>query len=112
MTNIKTKVDLGIWGKLSRLIVFLLLLASLLAVAIWYLPLIRQNERWAKQKLRLESQIKQEEQISRQLKASLKALQEDPRTVERLAREKLGYARSNETVIRFEAPVTNAAPRR
>jgi cell division protein FtsB len=30
------------------------------------------------------------------------ALSNDPKTVERLAREKLGYARPDETVIHFE----------
>jgi cell division protein FtsB len=38
-------------------------------------------------------------------------LQNDPQTVERLAREKLGYAKPDETVIRFEAPATNPAAR-
>ncbi len=102
-------VDLGIWGKLSRVIVFLLLLAALAGVAIWYLPLIEQKQRWEKQKLRLENQIQQEEELAKQMKAAIKALQEDPKTVERLARERLGYARTNETVIRFVPPANNAA---
>ena len=45
------------------------------------------------------------------LKAAYDALRYDPKAVERLARERLGYARTGETVIRFEAPVTNAPPR-
>src|SRR5688572_31913343 len=106
-------IDVGFWGKLSRLFLVLLLLGSLVGVAVWYLPLIRQNERWAKQKLRLDQQIEQEEALSKQLKMSTKAMQEDPRTVERLAREKLGYARTNETVIRFEpVPEPRGAPKR
>ena len=36
------------------------------------------------------------------------ALRNDPKTVERLAREKLGYARSDETVIRFETKKSEA----
>lgn len=102
-------VDLGIWSRISRTIIVLLLLAALAGVAVWYLPLIHQNEQWTKRKLRLENQIKQEEELARQLKASIKALHEDPKTVERLARERLGYARTNETVIRFEPPSTNAS---
>ena len=42
------------------------------------------------------------------MKAAINALQKDPKTVERLARERLGYAKPGETVIRFEASVTNA----
>jgi cell division protein FtsB len=34
-------------------------------------------------------------------------LQNDPKTVERLTREKLGYARPDETVIHFESAPTN-----
>ena len=39
------KVDLGIWDKLTRVVIFLLFVAGILLVAIWYLPLIKQNER-------------------------------------------------------------------
>jgi cell division protein FtsB len=35
-------------------------------------------------------------------------LRNDPKTIERLAREKLGYARPDETVVRFEPAETNA----
>jgi cell division protein FtsB len=34
-------------------------------------------------------------------------LRYDPKAVERLARERLGYARPGETVVRFDPPVTN-----
>ena len=105
-------VDLGILGKLTRLIIFLLLAAAAVGVAVWYLPLIQQNERMRKQKTRLEIQIKQEETNERQLKNTIEAIQKDPKTVERLAREKLGYAKPGETVIRFEPPPVSPAPAR
>ncbi|MBI3415799.1 MAG: septum formation initiator family protein [Verrucomicrobia bacterium] len=108
-------VDLGIWAKLSRLILVLLLLATVAAVAVWYFPLIEKNEGFRKQKLRLEEEIKKAEDDQKRLKASLYSLEHDPRTLERMAREKLGYARSNETVVRFEtapAPATNSATAR
>ena len=101
-------VNLGIWDKLSRVIIFLLFLAGLLGVFVWYLPLIKQNQRFRKELLALETKIQEQERLGRHLKLSIDAVQNDPRTVERLAREKLGLARTNETVIRFEA----AAPRR
>lgn len=100
-------VNLGIWDKLTKVVIFLILLAIVLAVAIWYLPLIQQNERMRKEILRLTTQIQQNEETTRQLKASIDALRSDPQAVERLAREKFGYARPGETVIRFEEPVTN-----
>ena len=101
-------VDLGIWGKLTRVVIFLLILAGLLGVAVWYLPLIKQNERMRKEILRKDNQIQQEEESGKQLKASIDAFHRDPKTVERLAREKLGYAKAGETVIRFEDPATNS----
>jgi len=102
-------VNLGIWDKLTRLIVLFLLLAALLGMALWYLPLIQRNERMRKEILSLDAENKREEENQKQLKAAIDAMR-DPRTVERLAREKLSYARTGETVIRFEAPAANAVP--
>jgi cell division protein FtsB len=101
-------VDLGIWTKLTRAIIFLLLIAAVAGVVVWYHPLIDRNEGMRKTKLKLEMQIKREEERQRQLRSSIRSLQDDPKTLERMAREKLGYARTNETVIRFEAPAPNA----
>jgi cell division protein FtsB len=100
-------VETTIWDKLARVVGFLLFLAGLLGVAVWYLPLIKQNERMRKEILRLDAQIQKEEDTKKQLKTASDALLRDPKAVERLAREKLGYAKTGETVIRFEAPVTN-----
>jgi len=94
-------VDLGIWGKLTRVVIFLVLVALLLGVGVWYLPLIKQNERMRKEVLRLEAQIQRELESEKQLKSSIEALRNDPKVVERLARETLGYAKPGETVIRF-----------
>ncbi len=102
-------VDLGIWNKLSRLVVFLLFLAGLFAVGVWYLPLIRQNERMRKNILQLDAQIKKEEEKGRQYKMAMDALIHNPKSVERLARETMGYAKPGETVIKFEPPVTNTS---
>jgi cell division protein FtsB len=105
------KVDVGIWSKLTGIAVFVGFLALLLLVAGWYLPVIQKNQRMRKEILRFDSQIQRQEDAGRQLKGAIDALQHDPRAVERLARERLGYAKTGETVIRFEAPVTNCVPR-
>ncbi|PYK60930.1 MAG: hypothetical protein DME21_10375 [Verrucomicrobia bacterium] len=99
-------VNLGIWDKLTRLIVMLLLLAALLLIALWYLPLIQRNERMRKDNMTLDAEVKKEEENQKRLKASIDAMR-DPRTVERLARERLSYAKTGETIIRFELPATN-----
>ncbi len=109
--NGPVNVDLGIWAKLTKIVVFLLFLAGLLGIAVWYLPLIKTNERMRKRIMTLDAQIQRAEETSRQLKTSIDALRSDPKAVERLARERLGYAKTGETVIRFEEPATNSNPR-
>jgi len=99
-------VDLGLWSKLTKVVVWLLLLAGMLLVGVWYLPLIQQNERMQRDNFRLATELQQEKKKARELQAQIDALRNDPQTVERLAREKLGYAKPDETVIRFE-PATN-----
>ena len=102
-------VGLGIWNQLTKLVMMLLLIAGLLGVAGWYLPLIRQNERMRKEVQRLDTQMRRETESQRQLKAFVDALRNDPKAVERLAREQLGYAKPGETVVRFEPEETEAA---
>ncbi len=102
----------GIWNKLTRIAVGLILAALLLLVAVWYLPLIKTNERYRKEVLRLDTQIQKEEETAKELKTSIDSLRNDPKAVERLAREKLGYAKPGETVIRFEDTGTNQAATR
>jgi cell division protein FtsB len=102
------RLDLGIWDKLTKAVVFLLIIAALLAVAVWYLPLIKQNERMRAEILRLQGEVAKEEKIAMRRKIAIEALRNDPETVERYAREKLGLAKPWETVIRFEDPDPNA----
>jgi cell division protein FtsB len=104
-------VDLGIWSKLTKVVVGLVVLAFLLLIGMCYLPLIHQNERMRREILRLDAQLQKEEEKSRELKTEIEALRNDPKTVERLTREKLGYARPDETVVRFEPAATNAPAR-
>ena len=104
-------VDLGIWSKLTKVVVGLVVLAVLLLISMCYLPVIHENERMRSQIFRLNQQIQDEEKKSRELQAQVDALLHDPKTVERLTREKLGYAKPDETVVRFESTATNAVAR-
>ena len=90
----------------------MLFIAGILLVAIWYLPLIKQNERMRKEILRLDTLVQKEEESGKQLRNSIDALRLDPKAVERLARETFGYAKTGEIVVRFEQPVTNPPARR
>jgi cell division protein FtsB len=98
------QVNLGLWHRLSQLVIGLIVLACLIGVFFWYLPVFQQNARMRQHLLELESQIKVEEERKVLLETAIANLRDDPKTLERLAREKLGYARPGETVIYFEAP--------
>jgi cell division protein FtsB len=103
------KVDLGIWSKLTKVVVGLVVLAVFLLIGMCYLPLIQENTRMRAEVLKLEQRLKTEQEKSEQLQSQIGALRNDPKTVERLAREKLGYARPDETVIRFESTTNTTA---
>jgi len=101
-------VNLGILGKLTKVVIFLLFIAGALAVGVWYLPLIRQNENIRKQLVIKDEQIRKVEESNRQLKAAIDSLKYS-KAVERLARERLAYAKPGETVIRFEERVPSGS---
>lgn len=103
--------DVGLYGRLTRLVIILIAVAGILAVGRKYLPLIQENERSRKEILRLDTQIQKEEETAKQLNAAIQAISNDPKTVERLARDNLGYAKPGETVVRFTPAVTNPPAR-
>ena len=89
--------------------------ACLLGVFFWYLPVFEQNERMRQQIMALENEVKAEEQKQARLQTAIRNLRDDPKTVERLAREKLGFAKPGEMVILFEKqtpPTVEPAPQR
>lgn len=93
----------SIWDRLTRVVAILSAVAALVWVAVLYFPLMHQNEVMRQQIVELDKQILQQEVASRQLRLEIDSLKTDPKTVERLAREQLGLARPDETVVRFEA---------
>jgi cell division protein FtsB len=105
--GVKQKVDLGIWSWLAQAVVALVAIAALLLIGMAYLPEIQKNERMRREVERLTAEVEKQKAISQQLQLEFNALRNDPKTIERLARANLGYARPDETVIRFEtnAPV-------
>lgn len=96
-----------IWTYLARAVVFLLVVAMAMMVAVWYWPLIRTNEILRKRLMTVEADLALEKQKLARKEALIEALANDPKTVERLARENLGLARTGETVVHFEARGSN-----
>lgn len=101
------KVDLGIWSKLSQAVIALVMIAVVILIGMMYVPLIHQNERMRREIYRLDTELQKQDATSKQLRADIDALRNNPDTVSRLAREKLGYAKPDETVVRFD---TNSPP--
>jgi len=97
-------INLGIWDKLTKLTIFCLFILGVVCVAVWYLPLIRQNEHMRQDLLKLETKIKAEQERERVLRIACESARTNPKTIERLIREHLHYAKPGETVIRFEDP--------
>ena len=108
----RVNVEDNIWDKLTRVVIGLCLLAGLVAISVWYLPLIRQNEKMREEVLRLDGEVAKESETRKQLNASVDALNKDSKAVERLVRESMGLAKPGETVIRFEEVNTNTIPPR
>ena len=96
---------MNVWDRLSYFVVVLLVLATLAGVFFWYLPLFQTNARLRKELYSLDAKIQAELRLDRQLREYMDAVQKDPHTVERLARARLSFAKTNETVFRFETPV-------
>ena len=104
------KVNLGIWQQLTRLIIGAILVALVVGVGYWYVPLRQQNQRLREDNYRLKLEVQKLEDSVREREKYVNDLKNDPRTIERMARSKLGLSRTGETVFYFEtAPVrTNA----
>jgi cell division protein FtsB len=98
-------VTTSIWDKLTRLVMALLVIAAVLGIIVWYEPVVQENQRMREEKFALENKIDQETKIAKKLDTQLRSF-ENPaleRTmVERLARERLSYAKPGENVIHFE----------
>jgi cell division protein FtsB len=100
----------NIWDKLTRVVLVLLLAAAVLGMALWYRPVVEANERMRQDKLELDTKIAKETEIAKKLDSQLRALN-DPKTIERLARERLNYGKPGEYVVHFDPPATNSTVR-
>lgn len=99
----------GIWNKLSRVVIFLLVVAGVLGLGLWYFPLIKQNERMRNEIHQLRSEVDRLEQEVQRREQTVKLLKTDRDAVERLIRERLGYVLPGETRVQFVPGGNNKA---
>ena len=94
--------QMNAWKFIYRLgLIVCILLAAAIIVFRFYLPKIREQRRLRAEKAAIELDIQKEAEQLRMLKLKQEKLQEDPRFIEKIAREDLGYAKPGETVFRF-----------
>ena len=92
---------MNVWKFIQR--ICLIAIVVLLAVIVWklFLPQIERQKEMRAQEAEVRKDIQREAEELRVLKLKQEKLQEDPRFIEKIAREDLGYAKPGETVFRF-----------
>jgi cell division protein FtsB len=93
-----------IWDWLRRAVIGLVMAAVLGGGVVLILSVIPTENQLRKQIYALDLKLQEQKQLARQLQAMLEAVERDSNTVERLARERLGLGRTNETIFRFDEP--------
>ncbi len=97
---------------LSRLALIGLFVAGVVAVFVWYLPLIQRNQSLRARIATQESKIDHLEREIDSMNRQMMLFEGNSNTVERLLRENLGYGRPGETIVRFEEKSPGADPAR
>jgi cell division protein FtsB len=99
----------GLKHQLRRWIWILLFVVFVVGFVVFqWLPAVETNLRMQKRLDQLNTELSQALEEKRVLESTLHTLTQNPRAMERLARERLGYSRPGETVVKFVSPQTNA----
>jgi cell division protein FtsB len=89
-------------------------LAALLLVAgvagYVLLPAYREYAQTKNEQEQLQSTLLEQQMQSDELRGEIHAIQNDPKAVERVAREKFGWCREDERVYHFEPPPSTERP--
>jgi cell division protein DivIC len=100
------------WILIYRVGWITLAILVMIAVTAMFVPQCKQYHELRKKAVALQDEIRIQNEILKHLKDQQERLKSDPRFVEKLAREELGYAKPGETVFRFmddETPTSNTA---
>ena len=80
------------------------LILVLCAVGYFLLPVYAEYKEARKEREKLEEQLIKLDWQYQQVEQNIYALQNDPRAVERVAREKFGWCRQDEKIYHFDPP--------
>jgi cell division protein FtsB len=105
---------MNFWVLIYRVGWIALAVLVVVATIAMFVPQFKQYSELRRKEAALQDEIRLEEEIVKHLKDQQERLKSDPRFIEKLAREELGYAKPGETVFRFtddEAPSSNRPSR-
>ncbi|HMP74260.1 MAG TPA: septum formation initiator family protein [Kiritimatiellia bacterium] len=107
------KKETSIWTVLYRFSAMLLVALAVFTLIRVFYPRFHELTSLSQRRAMLEEQIRAEEEHLENLRNKQERLRNDPRYVERIAREELGYAKPGEIVFKFEDdPPAGPRPRR
>ena len=92
---------MNVWKFTQRLSLLAIVALTVGIVLRLFLPLLERQKELRAKEAALGEDIQTEAEQLRMLKLKQEKLQEDPRFIEKIAREDLGYAKPGETVFRF-----------
>ena len=92
---------MNVWKFTQRLSLLAIVALTVGIVLRLFLPLLERQKELRAKEAALREDIQTEAEQLRMLKLKQQKLQEDPRFIEKIAREDLGYAKPGETIFRF-----------
>jgi cell division protein FtsB len=92
---------------LNRILYLLMLLAAVILVICWFLPLVKEQQRQQKALQALKQQVQLERTRYNKESKKLNLLRNDPTYTELLARDKLDLMKPGETIFRMESQPEN-----
>jgi cell division protein FtsB len=89
---------------LNRIVYLLIIIAALILLTCWFLPLVKEQQRQQRALQTLKQQVEQERAKFNKESKKLTLLQNDPAYTELLARDKLDLMKPGETIFRMDPP--------
>lgn len=91
-----------IWQVVHRITIVLVVVLIGAMLAVRFVPKFQERQKLQATKIERQEENRRKAELYKSLQAKRERLQHDPRFVERIAREELGYAKPGEVIFRFE----------
>ena len=101
MVDVESPFNMNIWVLIYRFAWTVLAALLVLTLIGAFYPRVRQYHELQQQQAKMEEDLRLEEELLKHLKTKQDRLLNDPRFVEKIAREDLGLTKPGETVFKF-----------